>query len=149
MSDNLDGTTPSLSHKQTILIVDDSMMNRALLADMIGDDYDIIEAENGIEAIAAIQNQGTAISLMLLDIVMPEMDGFEVLAVMNKNKWIDEIPVIMVSSESASSYIERAYDLGVTDFISRPFDANIVRRRVTNTLMLFAKQKNVNGYDYR
>ena len=141
MSDNLDGTTPSLSHKQTILIVDDSMMNRALLADMIGDDYDIIEAENGIEAIAAIQNQGTAISLMLLDIVMPEMDGFEVLAVMNKNKWIDEIPVIMVSSESASSYIERAYDLGVTDFISRPFDANIVRRRVTNTLMLFAKQK--------
>lgn len=149
MSDNLDGTTPSLSHKQTILIVDDSMMNRALLADMIGDDYDIIEAENGIEAIAAIQNQGTAISLMLLDIVMPEMDGFEVLAVMNKNKWIDEIPVIMVSSESASSYIERAYDLGVTDFISRPFDANIVRRRATNTLMLFAKQKNVNGYDYR
>lgn len=149
MSDNLDGTTPSLSHKQTILIVDDSMMNRALLADMIGDDYDIIEAENGIEAIAAIQNQGTAISLMLLDIVMPEMDGFEVLAVTNKNKWIDEIPVIMVSSESASSYIERAYDLGVTDFISRPFDANIVRRRVTNTLMLFAKQKNVNGYDYR
>lgn len=101
MSDNLDGTTPSLSHKQTILIVDDSMMNRALLADMIGDDYDIIEAENGIEAIAAIQNQGTAISLMLLDIVMPEMDGFEVLAVMNKNKWIDEIPVIMVSSESS------------------------------------------------
>lgn len=145
MSDNLDGTTPSLSHKQTILIVDDSMMNRALLADMIGDDYDIIEAENGIEAIAAIQNQGTAISLMLLDIVMPEMDGFEVLAVMNKNKWIDEIPVIMVSSESASSYIERAYDLGVTDFISRPFDANIVRRRVTNTLMLFAKQKTLMG----
>lgn len=145
MSDSFDGVTPSISHKQTILIVDDSMMNRALLADMIGDDYDIIEAENGIEAIAAIQNQGTAISLMLLDIVMPEMDGFEVLAVMNKNKWIDEIPVIMVSSESASSYIERAYDLGVTDFISRPFDANIVRRRVTNTLMLFAKQKTLMG----
>ncbi len=131
--------------KQTILIVDDSAMNRALLADMIGEEYNIIEAENGLEGVGCIQSMGTAISLVLLDIVMPEMDGFEVLAVMNKNDWIKEIPVIMVSSEKASSYIERAYDLGVTDFISRPFDANIVRRRVKNTLMLYAKHRALVG----
>ena len=89
--------------KQTILIVDDSAMNRALLADMIGEEYNIIEAENGLEGVGCIQSMGTAISLVLLDIVMPEMDGFEVLAVMNKNDWIKEIPVIMVSSEKASS----------------------------------------------
>ncbi|MCI8468739.1 MAG: diguanylate cyclase [Eggerthellaceae bacterium] len=120
-------------------------MNRALLADMIGDDYEILEAENGLQGIAQMQALGTGISLVLLDIVMPEMDGFDVLAVMNKNEWIKDIPVIMVSSESASSYIERAYELGVTDFISRPFDANIVRRRVVNTLMLYAKQKALIG----
>ena len=131
--------------KQTILIVDDSAMNRALLADMIGDEYNIVEAENGIEGIGCIQNLGTAISLVLLDIVMPEMDGFEVLAVMNKNGWIKDIPVIMVSSENATSVIERAYDLGVSDFISRPFDANIVRRRTKNTIMLYSKQKTLVG----
>lgn len=131
--------------KQTILIVDDSAMNRALLADMIGEEYNIIEAANGLEGVGYIQSLGTAISLVLLDIVMPEMDGFEVLAVMNKNDWIKEIPVIMVSSEKASAYIERAYELGVTDFISRPFDANIVRRRVTNTLMLYAKHRALVG----
>ncbi len=123
--------------KRTILIVDDSAMNRALLADMIGSDYDIVEAENGLQGVAAMQKLGTTISLVLLDIVMPEMDGFEVLAVMNQNRWIRDIPVIMVSSETAPSCIERAYEFGVTDFISRPFDANIVRRRVNNTIMLY------------
>ena len=99
------GTAPKT--KQTILIVDDSAMNRALLADMIGEEYNIVEAENGLEGIGCMQNLGTAISLVLLDIVMPEMDGFEVLAVMNKNGWIKDIPVIMVSSENATSVIER------------------------------------------
>lgn len=136
---------PAYKQKQTILIVDDSAMNRALLADMIGDEYEILEAENGVQGIGQMQALGTGISLVLLDIVMPEMDGFDVLAVMNKHGWIKDIPVIMVSSESASSYIERAYELGVTDFISRPFDANIVRRRVVNTLMLYAKQKALIG----
>lgn len=130
----------SLERKQTILIVDDAAMNRALLADMLDDNYNIIEASNGVEAVSVLQSQGSAISLVLLDIVMPEMDGLEVLAMMNKQGWIKDIPVIMVSSESASSTIERAYALGVTDFISRPFDTSIVRRRVTNTLMLYAKQ---------
>ena len=137
------GTAPKT--KQTILIVDDSAMNRALLADMIGEEYNIVEAENGLEGIGCMQNLGTAISLVLLDIVMPEMDGFEVLAVMNKNGWIKDIPVIMVSSENATSVIERAYELGVSDFISRPFDANIVRRRVKNTIMLYSKQKALVG----
>ncbi len=136
---------PAFKKKQTILIVDDSAMNRALLADMIGDEYEILEAENGLRAIGQMQALGTGISLVLLDIVMPEMDGFDVLAVMNRHGWIKDIPVIMVSSESASTYIERAYELGVTDFISRPFDANIVRRRVLNTTMLYAKQKALIG----
>ena len=131
--------------KQTILIVDDFMVNRALLADMLGNEYDIIEAANGVEAVVAMRDLGSRISLILLDIVMPEMDGLEVLAMMNKQGWIKEIPVIMVSSESTSSTIERAYNLGVTDFISRPFDTSIVRRRVTNTLMLYAKQAALAG----
>ena len=120
-------------------------MNRALLSDIIGSEYNVIEAENGLEAIAALQKHTTNISLVLLDIVMPEMDGFDVLAVMNKRNWIRDIPVIMVSSESASSYVVRAYELGVTDFISRPFDANIVQKRVSNTLMLYSKQKALVG----
>lgn len=134
-----------MSEKQTILIVDDSMLNRALLADMIGDAYRIIEAEDGKQAVAALQKEGAGISLVLLDYVMPQMNGFDVLEVMNKNGWIKDIPVIMVSAESDAAYIERAYELGVTDFINRPYDVNIVRRRVMNTLMLYQKQHTLMG----
>lgn len=134
-----------MSEKQTILIVDDSMLNRALLADMIGDAYRIIEAEDGKQAVAALQKEGAGISLVLLDYVMPQMNGFDVLEVMNKNGWIKDIPVIMVSAESDAAYIERAYELGVTDFINRPYDVNIVRRRVMNTLMLYQKQRTLMG----
>ncbi len=123
----------SLNNKQTILIVDDSMLNRALLADMIGDSFRILEAEDGKQAVAVMQKEGSGISLVLLDYVMPQMDGFGVLEVMNHNGWIKDIPVIMVSAESDAAYIERAYELGVTDFINRPYDVNIVRRRVMNT----------------
>lgn len=136
---------PENKGDQVILIVDDSAMNRMILADMIGSDYEIVEAENGLECIALMQKLGSKISLVLLDINMPEMDGFDVLEVMNKNHWINDIPVIMVTAETAPSYIERAYDLGVMDFINRPFDANVVRRRVNNTIMLFAKQKTLVG----
>ncbi len=129
------------TNRQKILVVDDSEMNRSILDDMLGDDYDIIEAENGLEAVSIMQKRGTEIDLMLLDIVMPRMDGFEVLAVMNQNHWIEDTPVIMISAESGSTQVERAYDLGVTDFIMRPFDALIVRRRVVNTLLLYAKQR--------
>ena len=129
-----------MSEKEKILIADDSAMNRAILTEMLGDGYEILEAENGRQAVSIMQTN-VDIDLLLLDIMMPEMDGFDVLAMMNKYHWIDDIPVIMISAENASSYVERTYDLGATDYISRPFDMAIVRRRVINTLMLYAKQK--------
>ena len=132
-------------NKQKILIVDDSEMNRWILTDMLMDEYEILEASNGVEAVAMIQKLGTDISLVLLDIVMPEMDGFEVLRIMNKYRWIDDIPVITISAESTPDFMERAYEAGVTDYISRPFDAMVVRRRVINTIMLYAKQKRLIG----
>lgn len=124
-----------------ILIVDDSAMNRAILADMLDEQYEVLEAENGMEAVKLLQTNGTEISLVLLDIIMPEMDGFEVLAMMNRYHWIEEIPVIMISAENSHSVVERAYELGATDYISRPFDEVIVCRRVINTIMLYSKQK--------
>ena len=133
------------TQKQKILIVDDSEMNRSILTDMLDDEYEIIEAENGAEAVAALQKHALDISLVLLDVVMPCMDGFGVLTVMNQRHWIDEIPVIMISAERGSSQVERAYELGVTDFIARPFDTLIVRRRVVNTILLYAKQKKLIG----
>ena len=133
------------TRKEKILIVDDSELNRAILADMLGEEYDIVEAENGLEGVAILQKMGPELSLVLLDIVMPEMDGFGVLDTMNQNHWIDDIPVIMISAESGSRHIERAYELGVTDFIARPFDALIVHRRVVNTILLYAKQKKLVG----
>ena len=116
-------------------------MNRSILADMLGDEYEILEAENGKEGVAVMRQRGGEISLVLLDIVMPEMDGFGVLNVMNRNGWIQDIPVIMISAERGSSHVEKAFQLGITDFISRPFDALIVHRRVVNTILLYAKQK--------
>ena len=133
-----------MSLKPKILIADDSAMNRAILVEMLGDGYDVIEAENGREAVRVLQS-APEIDLLLLDIMMPEMDGFEVLEQMKRYGWIDEVPVVMISAENGSAYVERAYDLGATDFISRPFDMAIVRRRVTNTLMLYTKQKQLVG----
>ena len=127
--------------RQKILIADDSEMNRSILADMLEEEFDIIEAENGLEAVSILQQCADELSLVLLDIVMPEMDGFEVLMVMNQRQWIEDVPVIMISAETRSSQIERAYKLGITDFISRPFDALIVHRRVVNTILLYTKQK--------
>ena len=127
--------------RQKILIADDSEMNRSILADMLDEEFDIIEAENGLEAVSILQQCADELSLVLLDIVMPEMDGFEVLMVMNQRQWIEDVPVIMISAETRSSQIERAYKLGITDFISRPFDALIVHHRVVNTILLYTKQK--------
>lgn len=129
----------------TILIADDSEMNRAILADMLGSEYTIVEAENGREALEQIQILGPKLSLVLLDIVMPELDGFGVLTEMNRGGWIEDIPVIMISAERGAEQIERAYALGATDFISRPFDALIVHKRVVNTILLYAKQKQLVG----
>ncbi len=133
------------TQKQKILIVDDSEINRSLLADMLGGEYEIIEAEDGAAAIAALQKYVLDISLVLLDVVMPHVDGFEVLTVMNQKHWIEDIPVIMISAESGSSQLKRAYELGVTDFITRPFDTLVVRTRVENTILLYTKQKKLIG----
>ncbi|MCH5211185.1 MAG: response regulator [Oscillospiraceae bacterium] len=127
--------------KEKILIVDDLEMNRSILIDMLGENYDIIEAENGVQAVEILQKMNSVLDLVLLDIIMPDMDGFGVLNVMNENHWIDNIPVIIVSSERDAFQVERAYGLGITDFITRPFDTYIVRHRVINTLLLYTKQK--------
>ena len=132
---------PSNKQRYTILVADDSEMNRSILRSMLEESYDIIEAEDGLQAVSILQQMEQEISLVLLDIVMPNMDGFGVLAAMNKYDWIDSVPVIMISAESTRDFIERAYDLGVTDYISRPFDMMVVRRRVVNTIMLYAKQR--------
>jgi len=120
-------------------------MNRSILADMLDNEYEIMEAEDGAVAIQLLQKHALDISVVLLDVVMPKVDGFEVLSVMNQRHWIEDIPVIMISAESGSSQVERAYDLGVTDFITRPFDTLIVRRRVINTILLYSKQKKLMG----
>lgn len=127
--------------KQQILVVDDSEMNRELLKEMLKDDFEILEAQNGAEGIEILQNEGRKISLVLLDIVMPVMDGFEVLTEMNKNRWIEDIPVIMISSEGSETYIRKAFKFGVSDYISRPFDSKVVYQRVFNNIKLYAKQR--------
>ena len=127
--------------KQKILIVDDSEMNRDLLIDILEDQYDIVEAENGAEAVAILLQQRTDFSLLLLDIMMPQMDGFEVLTCINKNHWNDTFAVIMISADDSPANIKRAYDLGAFDYISRPFDSTIVQRRISNTMFLYARQQ--------
>lgn len=131
--------------KQKILIVDDSEMNRSILADMLGDEFSCIEASNGQQAIELMSLYGDKLGLVLLDIVMPVMDGLEVLKVMNERKWIQDIPVIIISADSASESIERAYEMGATDYIQRPFDVHVVRRRTLNTIMLYGKQRALKG----
>ena len=127
--------------KQKILIADDSEMNRELLAAILEEEYDIIQVNDGVQAVDCLQRQAEEISLLLLDIVMPHMDGFEVLSYMNKEHWIDSIPVVIISSENSPIYIKRGYDLGATDFIGKPFDANMVLRRSANAILLGAKQR--------
>lgn len=127
--------------KQQILIVDDSDLNREILSAMLENDYNILEASNGQECLDIMQQFGTGIALILLDIVMPVMDGFEVLAYMNRNHWIEDTPVIMISSEDSMDNIRKAYELGVSDYISRPFDSKVVYRRVFNMIKLYAKQR--------
>lgn len=130
-----------MEYKETILIVDDSALNRMVLIEILGkENYTFLEAENGQQAVELLDCH-PEVDLLLLDITMPEIDGFGVLEIMNQYHWIEETPVIMISAEDAYSFIERAYDLGASDYITRPFDARVVCRRVSNTLMLYAKQK--------
>ena len=131
----------SVMKQQQILIVDDSEMNRKILVEMLKSDFRILEAADGEECISILEQYGTGISLIMLDIVMPSLDGFSVLAYMNRKHWIDDIPVIMISSEESGSCIQRAYEMGVSDYISRPFDAKVVYQRVYNTIKLYMKQR--------
>ena len=124
-----------------VLIVDDSELNREMLGSMLGDEYEIVEAENGAQAVDILRENASNLSLILLDIQMPQMDGFEVLIHMNRFHWIDMLPVIMISSEISPKFIERAYELGATDYIARPYNTAIVRRRVANVILSFAKQR--------
>lgn len=127
--------------KQQVLIVDDAILNRELLSEMLGNDFRILEASNGAECIEKLKEYGAGISIVLLDMVMPVMDGYEVLDYMNKNHWIDDIPVIVISGEDSESYVRKAYEMGVSDYISRPFDVKVVYQRVINTIKLYAKQR--------
>ena len=130
-----------LEEKPVILLVDDSMMNRMMLASILGEDYRILEAENGKRCLEQLRAKAGQISLVLLDINMPVMDGFEVLRTMNTNHTIEDVPVIMISSDDSEEAIRKAYELGASDYVNRPFDAKIVYRRVSNTIKLYAKQR--------
>lgn len=137
----VEGENECMDYKETILIVDDSALNRMVLIEILGkENYTFLEAENGQQAVELLDCH-PEVDLLLLDITMLEIDGFGVLEIMNQYHWIEETPVIMISAEDAYSFIERAYDLGASDYITRPFDARVVCRRVSNTLMLYAKQK--------
>lgn len=138
---NLSALEKLLQEKTQILLVDDSKMNRMLLREILGDGYHILEAENGQECLEKMQAEAGNIALVLLDINMPGMDGFEVLKAMNANHTIEDTPVIMISSEDSDAAIRRSYELGASDYVNRPFDARIVYRRVTNTIKLYAKQR--------
>ena len=130
-----------LQNKSQILLVDDSAMNRMLLKEILGGDYSILEAENGQECLEKMQAEAGNIALVLLDINMPVMNGFEVLKAMNANHTIEDIPVIMISSDDSNAVIRKSYELGASDYVNRPFDARIVYRRATNTIKLYAKQR--------
>lgn len=130
-----------IQNKPRILIVDASEFNRAILKEILEETYEIIEADGGNEALHKIDEYGMKISLVLLDIIMPEKDCFDVLKYMEEERLISDIPVIIISSEDSANYIRRAYEMGVSDYINRPFDANIVYQRVSNTVKLYAKQR--------
>ena len=137
----VEGENECMEYKETILIVDDSALNRMVLIEILGkENYTFLEAENGQQAVELLDCH-PEVDLLLLDITMPEIDGFGVLEIMNQYHWIEETPVIMISAEDSYTFVERAYDLGASDYITRPFDARVVCRRVSNTLMLCAKQK--------
>ena len=130
-----------LEDKPVILLVDDSEMNRVMLSEILGQEYRILEAKDGQEGMEKLREEAGNIALVLLDINMPVMDGFEVLRTMNTNHTIEDVPVIMISSDDSEEAIRKAYELGASDYVNRPFDAKIVYRRVSNTIKLYAKQR--------
>lgn len=129
------------SEKPSVLIVGDSEMNRIILNEMLKDEYRVLEADNGRTALDMVDRYGDELSLVLLDIIMPGMNGFEVLGELSRRTVADSLPVIMISSEDSYDVVLRAYELGASDYINRPFNARVVRRRVSNTIRLYAKQR--------
>ena len=129
------------AHRPTVLIVDDSPMNRDILSEILSDDFEVLEASNGAECLEILDARGPELSILLLDIVMPDMDGFDVLSRMAAQGLLEDLPVVMISSEDSAQTVRRAYELGASDYISRPFDARIVHRRVTNITRLSARQR--------
>ena len=129
------------AHRPTVLIVDDSPMNRDILSEILSDDFEVLEASNGAKCLEILDARGPELSIVLLDIVMPDMDGFDVLSRMAAQGLLEDLPVVMISSEDSAQTVRRAYELGASDYISRPFDARIVRRRVTNITRLYARQR--------
>lgn len=130
-----------IGKKYRILIVDDSEINREMLAGILGEDYEIVQASGGKQALDILLKQAYEISLVLLDIVMPEIDGYDVLRYMNRYDIINDLPVIMISAENSADFITKAFDLGAVDYVSRPFEVAVVKRRVRNTIALYAKQR--------
>lgn len=123
--------------KLKILIVDDSELNRELLAGMLGDEYEIYQVENGKKAIDILEENREQFKLVLLDINMPVMDGYEVLSIMKRRKWLDKLPVIVISAEISGESVKKAYELGASDYFVRPFNVAIVLRRVRNMITLY------------
>lgn len=134
-------TKDLLMKKRKVLIIDDSELNRGILADMLCDKYEVLEACDGEEGIAGIEKHQAEIAIVLLDLVMPKVDGFDVLKYMNREELIHKIPVITISSENNPESMHRSFELGSTDYITRPYDESIVKNRIHNTIMLYAKQK--------
>lgn len=127
--------------RKKLLIADDSEMNRAILANMLEQDFEIMEVSDGKEALAALQIYRKDLSALLLDIVMPEMDGFQVLEEMKQRQWLEDVPTVMISAETGSGYIDRAFELGAVDYINRPFSATVVRQRIINTILLHTRRQ--------
>lgn len=126
---------------QRILIVDDAPLNRAILREMLGDTFQLAEAADGAECMEQLEKYGTDIALVLLDMIMPGMDGIQVLEEMQRRELLDDIPVIMITADTSADSMSHAYELGVADYIERPFDVQVVRRRVMNTVKLYARQR--------
>lgn len=124
-----------------ILIADDSKMNQQILSEILGGRYEYLYADDGMQALDLLHSEFDID--LLLDINMPRLDGFGVLEVMKQRNWLQEIPVIITSSEDDESFIQKAYELGVTDYIRRPFNLTVTQRRVSNALTLYARQKHL------
>ncbi len=131
------------NRRPRILIADDSDMNRYILLDMLESDYEILEAEDGEEALAVIEDYEGEIDLLLLDYRMPGMNGLEVLKELGRKSWKRTIPVIMISAENDRTFIVQSYRLGAMDYINRPFDATIVRHRVDSIMRLHSQDTKI------